>query len=132
MRKIQFYEPSEADKIANLSAQIANNMVKGWISGFLTLWGKPYRPLPDDAPDELKLERDKHEQRRLERSAHILQQLGTRAAGVMEDSKDLLEFILPRLPEKKTMGIISQEEVNELLGFKPDLVIHEDGTVTLE
>ena len=108
--------PSVAQRISAAPSIILRGIVQGWTRSFRDLWGNP---LPPGAAPEAVAERNA-------KAAAILAELGTEAGPIMEDSRELVEFFLPRLPEEDRAGIM------QLIASKPATTTHPDGTVTID
>lgn len=126
-------KPSPALRLQNLPVDITNQMLRLWASGFLQVWGKPFQPLPDDATPEQISERNELITKQRDNAVSILAELGTNAGALLEQSDELVRFILPRLPAEKVEGVLmSQAELQSFVAFKPSTTTHDDGTVTLD
>lgn len=126
-------KPSPVLRLQNLPVEITNQMLRLWASGFLQVWGKPFQPLPDDATPEQISERNELITKQRDNAVSILAELGTSAGALLEQSDELVRFILPRLPAEKVEGVLmSQAELQSFVAFKPSTTTHDDGTVTLD
>jgi hypothetical protein len=108
-------------------------MLRLWVSGFLQVWGKPLPALPDDATPEQIRQRNDLITKQRDNAVSVLAELGTSAGALLEQSDELVHFILPRLPAEKVEGVLmSQAELQSFVAFKPSTTTHDDGTVTLD
>lgn len=126
-------KPSPVLRLQNLPVEITNQMLRLWVSGFLQVWGKPVPPLPDDATPEQISQRNDLITKQRDNAVSILAELGTNAGALLEQSDELVHFILPRLPAEKVEGVLmSQAELQSFVAYKPLTTTHDDGTVTLD
>lgn len=126
-------KPSPVLRLQNLPVEITNQMLRLWVSGFLQVWGKPFPPLPDDATPEQISQRNDLITKQRDNAVSILAELGTSAGALLEQSDELVHFILPRLPAEKVEGVLmSQAELQSFVAYKPLTTTHDDGTVTLD
>lgn len=126
-------KPSPVLRLQNLPVEITNQMLRLWVSGFLQVWGKPLPALPDDATPEQISQRNDLITKQRDNAVSILAELGTSAGALLEQSDELVHFILPRLPAEKVEGVLmSQAELQSFVAYKPLTTTHDDGTVTLD
>lgn len=126
-------KPSPVLRLQNLPVEITNQMLRLWVSGFLQVWGKPLPTLPDDATPEQISQRNDLITKQRDNAVSILAELGTSAGALLEQSDELVRFILPRLPAEKVEGVLmSQAELQSFVAYKPLTTTHDDGTVTLD
>lgn len=126
-------KPSPVLRLQNLPVEITNQMLRLWVSGFLQVWGKPLPALPDDATPEQISQRNDLITKQRDNAVSILAELGTSAGALLEQSDELVRFILPRLPAEKVEGVLmSQAELQSFVAYKPLTTTHDDGTVTLD
>lgn len=126
-------KPSPVLRLQNLPVEITNQMLRLWASGFLQVWGKALQPLPEDATEEQISYHNTLLATKRANSEAVLLELGTNAAELLEQSAELVEFLMPRLPAEKTEGVMmSQAELQFILDSKPSTTSHDDGTVTID
>jgi len=126
-------KPSPVLRLQNLPVEITNQMLRLWVSGFLQVWGKPLPALPDDATPEQISQRNDLITKQRGNAVSVLAELGTSAGALLEQSDELVHFILPRLPAEKVEGVLmSQAELQSFVAYKPSTTTHDDGTVTLD
>lgn len=118
-------QPSQSQRIAATPHIILKGMVQQWTQAFVSLWGRK-AIVPPNASDEVKQRLAAYEVERKENSKNILAELGSEAGPIMQDSVELVEFFLPRLPEAERNQILA------LIATKPPTTVHEDGTVTID
>lgn len=124
--------PSRADYLRGTSPRFLQNVFRAWVAEFYIFWGKPVPSLPEGAPASAVVKRDALLAKRRAYQEANLAAAGDTAAETLAQSAAFIGFLSEYLPdEAQPGGFPSKAMLAGILSHKPDLEVHEDGTVTL-